>query len=413
MKPATWPALHDAHRDDVMTFLKRMTVDIDDRSVASDGNRAATAYFEAQLAHHGWITRAQWFGAMDWSGNKAALTSGDGRTFQVFPSPYAPGVEASGRLMALSTLEDLDRADASGALLLLHGDVAREPLMPKNFPFFTVEHHQRIIAGLEASGATAIMTATAADSIAAGGAYPAPMIEDGDFDVPSVFMTEEEGQRLLSLVGRKLALVSECRRIPGKAANIIGRINEGAARRIVITAHIDAKKNVPGALDNGTGVATLLLLNRMLADYAGDFCIELAALNGEDHYAVPGQTAYLSANRDTFNTIALNINIDGVGYFDGDTAYSFFDLTEGMEALALATLVDAPGACKGVQWPQGDHSMFVQSGCPAIAVTSNWLLENMATQTITHSTEDAIDLVDPDKVVSCALGVKRFIEAMS
>ncbi|MEM8587993.1 MAG: M28 family peptidase [Pseudomonadota bacterium] len=413
MKATARPPLNDAHREDVITCLEHLTVDINDRSVASDGNRAATAYFEAQLAKYGWVTHAQWFDAMDWSGSRAELTSSDDVSFEVFPSPYSVGVRATGRLMVASTIEDLERADASGALLLLHGDIAREPLLPKNFPFFTVEEHQRIIAGLENSGAAAIITATAAESIIVGGADPAPMIEDGDFNVPSVFLAEEECDRLLPLAGRQLTLVSECHRIPGKAANIIGRINDGAARRIVITAHIDAKKNVPGALDNGTGVATLLLLSHMLSDHRGGFCIELVALNGEDHYAVPGQMAYMGANRDASDTVALNINIDGVGYVDGDTAYSFFDLPEDMKALAFAQLLSAPDTCEGIQWPQGDHSMFVQSGCPAVAVTSNWLLENMATQTITHKANDAIDLVDPDKLVACALDLKRFIEAMS
>ena len=413
MNTAAMRSTVDGHHEAVVAFLNQLTVAIQDRSVASDGNRAATAYFEQQLTSNGWSTQTQWFSAIDWQSGSAKLVSDDGMAFEVFPSPYAAGVKVPGRLMVASTIEDLERSDASGALFLLHGDIAREPLIPKNFPFFAVEEHQRIIAGLENSGATAIITVTAADSITAGGAYPAPMIEDGDFDVPSVFMTEEEGERLLPFVGRPVTLVSESRRIPGKAANIIGRINEGAARRIVITAHIDAKKSVPGALDNGTGVATLLLLSHMLADYNGGFCIELVALNGEDHYAVPGQIAYMSANRDAVDTIALNINIDGVGYVEGDTAYSFFDLSEDMKVLAFAELLGAPGACEGVQWPQGDHSMFVQSGCPAIAVTSNWLLEKMATQTITHTTKDAIDLVDPDKVVSCALNLKRFIEAMS
>ena len=412
MKTAAASPVNDIYCEDVIAFLKRMTVDIEDRSVASDGNRAATAYFEAHLAKHGWVTRAQWFDAMDWNGNKAALVTDDGMAFEVFPSPYAPDVNASGPLMVTSAIEDLERSDASGALLLLHGDIAREPLMPKNFPFFTVEEHQRIIASLEHSGATAIITATAAASKTAGGACPAPMIEDGDFNVPSVFMTEEEGKRLLPLVGRQLALVSESRRIPGRAANIIGRVNEGAAQRVVITAHIDAKKNLPGALDNATGVATLLLLSQMLADYSGGFCIELVALNGEDHYAVPGQMAYMGANSDASDTIALNVNIDGVGYVEGDTAYSFFALPADMKTLAIAELLGAQGACEGAQWPQGDHSMFVQSGCPAIAVTSNWLLDNMASQTVTHTANDTIDLVDPDKVVSCARDLKRFIEML-
>lgn len=393
--------------------LKHLTIDIDDRSVGSAGNQAATTGFETQLKDDGWSTETQRFDAIDWQGGDARLEADDGTAFEVQASPYSPGCTVTGPLKAVSTIDDLEMADAVGALLLLHGDIAREPLMPKNFPFFSVEEHSRIIAGLEGSSAAAIITATAPGSVTAGGAYPAPMIEDGDFDVPSVYMTEEEGRRLLSFTGQQLTLYSNCGRIQNKAANIIGRINQDARQRIVVTAHIDAKKNVPGALDNGTGVATLLLLSNLLADYGGTFCIELVALNGEDHYAVPGQIAYMAANRDAFDTVALNINVDGVGYVEGDTAYSFFNLPDDMKELASARLLGTPGTIEGIQWPQGDHSMFVQSGCPAIAVTSNWLLENMATQTLTHTPDDTIDRVDADKIVACAISLQRFIEAIS
>ncbi|MBO6640238.1 MAG: M28 family peptidase [Roseitalea sp.] len=350
----------------VNAALKRLTVDIHDRCVGSENNQAATTGFETQLEDNGWSTETRRFYAVDRQGGDARLEARDGTAFEVRASPYSPGCTATGRLKAVSTIEGLEKADAVGALLLLHGDVAREPLMPKNFPFFAVEDHQRIIAGLEGSGAAAIITTTAPGSVTAGGAYPAPMIEDGDFNMPSVYMTQKEGECLLRFNGRQLTLNSNCRRIQSKAANIVGRINEGAAKRIVIAAHIDAKKDVPGALDNGTGVATLLLLSSLLTDYAGDFCIELVALNGEDRYAVPGQLARVTANRGGFDTVALNINIDGVGYIDGDTAYSFFNLPDDMKELASARLLGTPGTVEGIQWPQGDHSsLFNQDVQPS------------------------------------------------
>ena len=403
------PSVSAPFREWVAAFLKYLTVDIHDRSVGSDGNRTATAYLEAQLKAAGWATKAQCFSAMDWQHASATLTTVDGLEFHVFPSPYSLGCKTSGRLETASTIEELKTVDALNALLLLHGDIAREPLMPKNFPFFHVVEHQRIIALLESSCAAAILCAASAD----GRAYPTPMIEDGDFNVPSVFMSEEEGERLLQSAGRRLTLTSESRRVPAEAANIIGRINGGAPERIVMTAHIDAKKNVPGALDNGTGIATLLLLSHLLAGYKGRFCIELVALNGEDHYAVPGQVAYMATNRGAFGNITLNINVDGVGYVEGETAFSFFHLPSDMKELATAVLLAPKDTCQGMEWPQGDHSMFVQTGCAAIAVTSNWLLENMATQSITHTRSDRIDRVDPDRVVSCALALKRFIEVLS
>ena len=405
------PRVVTRYHDQVTAHLTRLTVDILDRSVGSAGNSAATAYVHEVLKAGGWSTETQSFDAIDWCDDGATLLASDGTAFEVFASPYAPGCQMHARLTAASTLEELVATDTFGALLLLHGTIAETPLLPKNFPFYSVEEHQRTIGLLENCGAAAIICAGPRGG--AGGVYPAAMIEDGDFNVPSVFMTEEKGGRLLRYVGQSLSLISRSRRIPSRAANVIGRINRGAPRRVVITAHIDAKKNAPGALDNGTGIAALLLLSRLLADYRGEYSIELVALNGEDHYAVPGQVAYLSANRDLFDTVALNINIDGIGYIDGDTAFSFFDVTPEMKKVAAAEILTQQDSREGPQWPQGDHGMFVQSGCPAIAVTSSWLLENMTTQTVTHSSSDSIELVSIPKVASCAFSLARFVEELS
>jgi len=48
---------------------------------------------------------------------------------------------------------------------------------------------------------SAIIAATSIDPGLAGGISPFPLIEDGDFDIPSVYMTIEEGLRLAERVG--------------------------------------------------------------------------------------------------------------------------------------------------------------------------------------------------------------------
>lgn len=55
--------------------------------------------------------------------------------------------------------------------------------------------HWRIVAALEVERPPAIVAATARNLELAGAACPCLLIEDGDFDVPSVYMTEEEGVR--------------------------------------------------------------------------------------------------------------------------------------------------------------------------------------------------------------------------
>jgi aminopeptidase YwaD len=293
--------------------------------------------------------------------------------------------------------------------MLLHGEIAREQLMPKNFVFYNPEEHQRIISLLERGEPKAVLCATGRNASLAGGVYPFPLIEDGDFDIPSVYMTEEEGKRLLPYVGRTIALKSSSRRVPGNGCNVVARKGNPSGNRIVITAHIDAKKGTPGAIDNASGVVVLLLLAELLKDYAGDMLLEIVALNGEDYYAVPGQMRYIQDYQDRFDEIILNINIDGAGYKDGLSAFSFYSLPEEMERKIKEVISHFDGITEGTQWVQGDHSIFIQNGCPAVAVSSHWFTDHIDSQQITHTPKDNIDIVDCQKLVEITLALQMFI----
>ncbi len=388
--------------------LRKLCEDIPERCVGSEGNRLATSYFESEISTLGWDTEKQEFDAIDWEDGGATLHCGNS-SFEVFVSPYSLGCEVTAPLLSVSTTAELSQLDISGQLLLLHGEIAQEQLMPKNFVFYNPDTHQQIIALLESGQPAAIICATGRNASLAGGVYPFPLIEDGDFDIPSVYMTEDEGRKLIDLAGNTVTFKSKSKRIPGKGYNIIARKGNSAGERIVITAHIDAKKGTPGAIDNATGVVVLLLLAQKLVDYEGARQIELVALNGEDYYAVPGQMLYIKNNRDRFDNILLNINIDGAGYKEGASAFSFYDLPEDMEAKAIDVISKFAGITQGVQWIQGDHSVFVQNGRPAIAISSKWFTENIDSQEITHTPKDNIDIVDPKKLVEIAEAVDLLV----
>lgn len=391
-----------------VSYLKILCEDIGERCVGSDGNRAATAFFELEISAFGWQTETRRFDAMDWRHGGATLQV-DGIDVVVSPSPYSLGCDTEAQLIAASTIAELESLDATGKIVLLHGELAREQLMPKNFLFYNPEEHQRIVSLLEGGGAKAIICATGRNSALAGGAYPFPLIEDGDFDVPSVYMTDKEGERLASFIGRQVRLKSLAERVPGEGFNVIARTGADASERIVITAHIDAKKGTPGAIDNATGVIVLLLTARLLADYEGHKLVEIVALNGEDYYAVPGQMEYIAANQGDFKNILLDINIDGAGYTEGMSAFSFFGLPEKIEKAARAVLEQYPGITEGGQWPQGDHSIFVQYGRPAIAVSSEWFIRNMETQDVTHTPKDNPRIVDCAKLVEIAEAIRTLV----
>ncbi|MFP4459798.1 MAG: M28 family metallopeptidase [Candidatus Zixiibacteriota bacterium] len=392
-------------------YLDFLCNKIDSRRVGSKGNIASTDYCKEIFESFGWNTEMTALDVIDWQENGAILSI-DGEEFDVLPSPYSVGCDVKGELIKISNIEELEKADLSNKIVFFHGQIAKEQLMPKSFVFYNPKEHQKIIAFLEEKRPLAIISATGRNAALAGGVYPFPLIEDGDFDIPSVYTTEEVGEVIAKKTGMIAQLVSEARRIPSKAYNVIGKKGKNPAQRVVVTAHIDAKMGTPGAIDNATGVIVLLLLAELMKDYNGEKMIELVAFNGEDYYSVPGQMAFVAKNQDKFDQIELNINIDGAGLKNSKSAISFYDLPDNFQANARETIEKFDGLVKGAQWPQGDHSIFLQFGCPAIAVSSEWFIEHVDNQDITHTPKDKPEIVDCDRVVEIAKGLAYFLQQL-
>jgi aminopeptidase YwaD len=152
-------------------------------------------------------------------------------------------------------------------------------------------------------------------------------------------------------------------------------------------------------------VIVLLLLGQLLADYDGERMIELVSFNGEDYYAAPGERLYLQQNAD-LTAIDLVINIDGAGYHKGDTHYSLYECPEEL-AGRLREVFGGHGLAEGPRWYQGDHTMFVMAGRPAVAITSD--IDEVSAQ-VTHTPKDAPDIVDPGKVAQIAIALRDFLE---
>lgn len=373
------------------------------------GNRQATDWFADAVARCGFATESPAFDCIDWESAGAQLVVG-GTPVPVLVSPYSLGCAvAHAPLVGVSTVEELAAAPIAGSVLLLHGPIAAEPLMPRAFPFYNPEHHQQIVRLLEAGRPQAIIAATGRHPELAGGAYPFPLIEDGDFAIPSVYLTDVAGAALAAHVGEPVALEVAARRIPAQACNVVARRGPDQPR-IVVFAHIDAKDGTPGALDNAAGVVVLLLLAELCASYSGSYGLELVALNGEDYYSAPGEQAYLRANAGRFAAIVLGINIDGAGYVVGPTAYSLYGCAEPLAATIRRAFAAHPAIPEGRPWYQGDHGLFLMHERPAVAITSEALL--LTTNTITHTPDDRPELVDCRRLAQVALALHGLVTAL-
>lgn len=379
---------------------------IGNRSTGSPGNRQATAYVRDTLASYGLKVAYPRFRCIDWESGAVQLCAGE-RAFAAYAGPYSLPFDGQAPLAEASTLAGLRRKTLDGKILLLHGELAAEPLMPKGFVFYNPAEHQKLIRVLEEKRPAAIIAATGKRPELVGALYPFPVFEDGDFDIPNGYMKDTDGAKLLAHVGRPVRLAFAARRIPATGHNVIATRRGAHPGRVVLTAHVDARKGTPGALDNASGVATLLAVGELLGVRGGDRAdtptVEIAILNGEDYYAVPGQMHYLRANAGRWGEMRLVINLDDVGYRVGKTAYSFYACPDSLQRACRKVLAAYPGLTPGSQWVQGDHSMFVQQGVPALAFTAQKQADLM--QKIIHTNRDRPELIDPRQLAELAEAV--------
>jgi len=389
-------------------YLNRLCNVKPNRRTGSPGNREATDFFANIVKEWDYDIDTTPFPSMDYESIKTSLMSKD-QNYEVFNSQFSPGCDVTSEVVTVSTVEELEGCRCEGKILLLRGEICTEQLMPKNFVFYNPDHHKRIYALLEEKKPTAIITATEKNPELVGALYPFPLIEDGDFDIPSVYCTNEVGREIEEEAGGHFRLIIEARQIPSIASNVIARKNAAAYQKIVVTAHIDAYWCTPGALDNASGTIVLLLLAEILQDYKGTLGIEIAAFNGEDYYGASGEMDYLRRYDEEISKIAVAINIDDVGYKNGKDAYSLYECPEGITKKARGLFNKYPGIIEGEPWYQGDHMIFIQKGRPTIALTSEKTVELMAT--VTHTPKDTPDLVDCGKLVEIASALGGFIQS--
>ena len=66
-------------------------------------------------------------------------------TFKLLVGAYSLGCDVQAPLATFSTIEELEAAEVSDSIILLRGDLVKEQMMPKNFPFYNPDHHRRLV----------------------------------------------------------------------------------------------------------------------------------------------------------------------------------------------------------------------------------------------------------------------------
>lgn len=380
-----------------------------DRHVGGSGNRAATAYFARAMQDAGLAVSRRDMPCYEWIPGHAYIEVG-GERFGLEVGPYSLPCDISAPLVAVRSVEELESEAVRGAIALLHSEIAAGQYMPRNFRFYNPESHGRVYRAIDDSCPAALIGATGRDPEMVGSQYPFPLFEDGDLDVPNAFMTDVEGQRLLAHAGSPARLVIVSERRDAVAEHVIATIPGTGKGRIVVSAHIDSRRGSPGALDNASGVATLLEVARLLEGYKGRHSVEFVPFNGEDDYANPGEIQWLEENTGRFDEIVLGINIDDSGQVGAGNHISFYDCPAEIASAVHDLLPVYPQLSEGPQWFQGDHAILGIYGRPAIAIASADMHRFMAEYA--HTDRDVLALADPGLIASTADFVAQLVRRL-
>lgn len=367
-------------------LLEQITIP---RAVGTAGNQKVTALVKERLEQNGYEVTNLPFQCMVWEDGESWI-EWDSRKQSVSVSPYSKAFDGEGVAQAVSSVEALADLSCEESIVFLTGELSAESLQPKDYPFYYPDEHKRIIDLLESKKPLAVIAVTGKDALS--GMEPFPMFDDGNFEIPSGYLSINDFEAIRNLViGNRvyLRLDSRCTKVQSGQLYAEKKA-QNAKGKIVIGGHMDTKNHTVGALDNAAGVVTLLKTAEKVT--AGNYDIGIVPFNSEEYFGADGELAYLGKVQADGDNVVLFINIDSVGHIGSKAAVSLYNISEEMTELINGMIAEQENVVIGEPWYAGDHAAFAFQGVPCIAVTSSDIFAGGLNDT--HTMRDTIDTVD-------------------
>jgi aminopeptidase YwaD len=379
--------------------LDMLSCEIGPRPVGSVGNQRAETYIAQQLEKDGFTVRHQKFECEDWQLQEVDVEV-DGLHMPVRPNSYSAACDVRAPLLTAQTIEDLKALEMRGRVVALHGGLSADPWQPRHLRYFSFRDQQRLREQLERAQPAAVIT------ISPRNEHVRPIIEDGEFRIPSVTVNSSAGARLIAAEGHIVRVRVDSRTRASLGANVIADAPvrpRGSVPQVLLCAHYDTKHGSPGALDNASGVAAMLVLAARLRARR-DLEVHCVGLNGHDHFASPGQQVYQAFLGDAQTSLDLVINFDDIGYQAASNTVAFMSCTDRFVQRVRERIARYPGIFEIGPWPQGDHAMFWAAGVPSVAFTSE--ASFALPDRVTHTPFDVVDNVNAESICD----VVNFVE---
>jgi hypothetical protein len=226
--------------------------------------------------------------------------------------------------------------------------------------------------------------------------------------------------------------------VGGKTVRILYTEVPGAKNKVepfVVGAHYDSVQGTAGANDNGSGVAAVLELSRILKNETPNHSIIMAFFPNEEppyfQTKQMGSLVFAKGFHSDYIRFSGMMSVETIGYFSdqpGSQRYPAFIkslypntgnfigfvgniksrelLNRAISEFRLKTHFPSegaslPGFVEGVSW--SDHWSFWQVGVPAIMVTDTAVFR----YPYYHKSADTPEKLDYDKMTRVVLGLKR------
>lgn len=207
----------------------------------------------------------------------------------------------------------------------------------------------------------------------------------------------------------------------GNVDNVIGYIKgKDSSKAIVITAHFDhvlynGKNVLPGAIDNASGIATLLETAKCLSEKSKeqefDYDIVFAAFNAEE-LGLVGCDKFIKNYKSKYDDW-YNINIDCIGMNTGkglavkngskESNKLYEDFLKVLDSKNIK-YEDIPYAYENGQViGTSDHLLFQNEGDAALIIGQNGI------GGIVHTPDDNLDVIDYDNISQIKDAIVEFV----
>jgi hypothetical protein len=233
-----------------------------------------------------------------------------------------------------------------------------------------------------------------------------------DDDIPAAGISYEAAAAIAD--GAEITLDIAVKFIDRVAENLFVDIPGKTEERVVLSAHLDGHHLAESAIDNGSGIVSVLAAAAALKDIVGSRRrgLRVAFFNIEE-WALLGSRDHLAALPETERrALVFNVNLDSVAGAPGLAA-----LTSGIPiAENLVDLVNRThGFAIRVHRPfmgNSDHANFVRAGIPALRLCCG-LDDPTSNLRFLLTAGDTGDKVDPSELKSAASAAAALVLAAS